>query len=280
MNGPTFAEPGMVWLVTGVSSGFGQALAEELMDAGVFVIGTSRSTDAIDAFNDRHAGHGVAISLDLTKPDDIAGCIALAIEEEGRIDALVNNAGTVTLGPVEEIAISEARLQMETNFFGQLALTKAVLPMMREARSGLIIQVSSAAAIVGGAGIAYYCASKGALEAFSEGLASEVAPLGIRVVLVEPAGLHTSWLKNATDGEIGIAEYEESAGRTMRALRDPATHMGDRYQAARAVIEIVRSGSLPIRIPLGRLAIASMRNKIHVFEESIDACERITIDGV
>jgi NAD(P)-dependent dehydrogenase (short-subunit alcohol dehydrogenase family) len=212
-----------VWFITGTSKGFGRVWAEAALERGDRVAATARDVATVRALEERYGDRALALALDVTDKSAVAAAVAKTIERFGRIDVAINNAGYGLFGAVEEVSEAEARAQLETNFFGALWVTQAVLPQMREQKSGHIIQVSSIGGVNAFPTIGMYHASKWALEGFSQSLAAEVAPLGISVTLVEPGGYATDW----------------GGASAIRATPLPA------YDAARAAIASFRSGNVP-----------------------------------
>jgi NAD(P)-dependent dehydrogenase (short-subunit alcohol dehydrogenase family) len=212
-----------VWFITGTSKGFGRVWAEAALERGDRVAATARDVATVRALEERYGDRALALALDVTDKSAVAAAVAQTIERFGRIDVAINNAGYGLFGAVEEVSEAEARAQLETNFFGALWVTQAVLPQMREQKSGHIIQVSSIGGVNAFPTIGMYHASKWALEGFSQSLAAEVAPMGIFVTLVEPGGYATDW----------------GGASAIRATPLPA------YDAARAAIASFRSGNVP-----------------------------------
>jgi NAD(P)-dependent dehydrogenase (short-subunit alcohol dehydrogenase family) len=212
-----------VWFITGTSKGFGRVWAEAALERGDRVAATARDVSTVRALEERYGDRALALALDVTDKSAVAAAVEQTIERFGRLDVAINNAGYGLFGAVEEVSEAEARAQMETNFFGALWVTQAVLPQMREQKSGHIIQVSSIGGVNAFPTIGMYHASKWALEGFSQSLAAEVAPMGIFVTLVEPGGYATDW----------------GGASAIRATPLPA------YDAARAAIASFRSGNVP-----------------------------------
>jgi NAD(P)-dependent dehydrogenase (short-subunit alcohol dehydrogenase family) len=212
-----------VWFITGTSKGFGRVWAEAALERGDRVAATARDVSTVRALEERYGDRALALALDVTDKSAVAAAVEQTIERFGRIDVAINNAGYGLFGAVEEVSEAEARAQMETNFFGALWVTQAVLPQMREQKSGHIIQVSSIGGVNAFPTIGMYHASKWALEGFSQSLAAEVVPMGIFVTLVEPGGYATDW----------------GGASAIRATPLPA------YDAARAAIASFRSGNVP-----------------------------------
>ena len=228
-----------VWLITGSSSGFGLQLAQTALERGDYVVATARQSSSLDELvAGAPDGAAIAVQLDVTDPSQRAAAITAAVDRFGRLDVLVNNAGFGSVGAVEEIEDGPFRALMETMFFGALALTQAALPVMRRQGSGAIVQISSMGGQVTMPGFGAYCASKFALEAVSESLAAEVAPLGIQVLIAEPGAFRPGSAVPACSGR------RSSAGSTRRpsGRRAPrwtgwmARKAGDPAKAAAAII--------------------------------------------
>ena len=182
-----------IWLITGISSGLGKSLAEAVINQGDFVIGTFRKDEQVEAFNQKYQDTALGVKVDVTQSADIQKVYQLVIEQFGRLDVLVNNAGVGFAGAVEEASLEEVRSVFEANFFGALEVTQAFLPLFRQQKSGHILQISSHGGIKAFAGFGVYNASKFALEGISEALAQEIAPLGIKLTLVEPGPFRTKF---------------------------------------------------------------------------------------
>jgi NAD(P)-dependent dehydrogenase (short-subunit alcohol dehydrogenase family) len=269
------------WLITGVSSGFGRALAEAVVARGETVIGTLRRPDQLAAFESLAPGRTLACRLDLTDHARVTAMVHQAIARAGGVDVVVNNAGYGLVGAVEEVSDAEARHQMETNFFGALAVTQAALPYMRRQRHGHIVNISSLAGIVGTQGMAMYSASKFALEGFSEALAAEVKPLGIKVTIVEPGGFRTSWASAHALARAArvIDEYAPTAG-VMRANLDrfDGHQPGDPAKAAAAIIAAVDAPNPPLRLALGPDAVQRIRAKLDTMSRELAMWEAVSKD--
>jgi len=245
-----------VWLVTGCSSGFGEAIARAALAAGDEVVATARRTDALD---DLKAAGARTAALDVTD----ATAIERVVAEVGHIDVLVNNAGIGTVGAVEELTMDELRTIFEVMFFGAVGLTKAVLPHMRERGAGTIVQISSMGGQVVYPGYGAYCATKFALEAISEALAAEAAPLGIRVVIVEPGAFRTGLMGGSMVRSREIDAYTPTAGATREAAAAmDGRQQGDPAKAAAAILRAVASDEPPpLHLALGADAVEAIRAK-------------------
>jgi len=260
MTRPT---PPLRWLITGASSGFGRTFAETALAQGDQVVATARNAAAVADLPDRYPGAATALALDVTDPAQVASAVAAALAS-GDIDVLVNNAGHGLIGALEELSDEQLRGVLETNLFGALAMTRAVLPHMRARQRGHIVQMSSAGGVVANPGHAAYNTTKFALEGASEALAGEVAPFGIRVTLVEPGPFRTDFAGRSADMATPIADYADTpAGALRRRFRDQdGVQPGDPVLAVETIIDVVRSGSGPLRLPLGRAAVERIRAKL------------------
>ncbi len=269
-----------IWLITGVSGGLGRALALQAAQNGDIVFGTLRKPEQIDEFNDLVHGKTFGIQLDVNKHDQIGPVLTHILDQFGKLDVLVNNAGYGLFGAVEEVSMTEARAQMETNFFGALAVTQAVLPIMRNQRSGHIIQISSIAGISSNPGLGLYNASKFALEGLTEALALETKDLNIKITLVEPGPFRTDWAgASSIRSDKIIPEYDSTAGERIRILNGiSGKQPGDPVKAAKAIITIVNSDTPPLRLALGKIAIDIIRNKIKRLGRDLDEWEQLSAD--
>ncbi|MEQ8924228.1 MAG: oxidoreductase [Fulvivirga sp.] len=251
------------WLITGISSGLGKALAEAVMESGDFVIGTFRKQEQVDAFNKANEGKGTSVLLDTADIDGIQKTLTEVLAKH-TIDVLVNNAGVGFVGAVEETSIEEVRLVFEPNFFGALKVTQAVLPHFRAQKSGHIIQISSHGGIKAFGGFGIYNASKFALEGFSEALAQEVAPLGIKVSIVEPGPFRTKFAAAGLgEAKNVIDDYSETAGAFRAKLKGvDGKQEGDPVKAAKAIIDLANAEKPSLRLPLGKTALMTIGMKL------------------
>ncbi|HVJ54072.1 MAG TPA: oxidoreductase [Aliidongia sp.] len=240
------------WLITGSSRGLGRALAETVLAAGHKLVATARDPAGLEALVRRHGDNVRAVALDVTDERAAAGAVQAATEAFGGLDILVNNAGYGNVAPIEDTDLADFRAQIETNLFGTIILTKAVLPMMRERRAGHIIQLSSVGGRIGPIGRAPYAAAKWGVEGFSEALAKEVGPLGIKVTIVEPGGFRTDFAGSSTSLSEGRPEYAETVGRTARFQRAfDGRQPGDPAKAAAAILHLAGLPEPPLRLILG-----------------------------
>lgn len=269
-----------IWLITGVSGGLGRALAEEVAQTGDIVFGTLRKQDQLSAFSNLVPGKTFGILLDVNKHFEFESVLNTIISKFGRLDVLVNNAGYGLFGAIEEVSIEEARDQMETNLFGPLALTQAVIPLMRKQNSGHIIQISSMAGMRSVEGMGLYNTSKFALEGFTEALYFELKPFNVNVTLVEPGPFRTNWAGNSSVRSAKIIDdyYEISGARIAQIMGYSGNQPGDPAKAAKVIIEVVNSETPPLRLPLGPVAIDAIRAKLKWVEDDIKAWEEKSVN--
>ena len=254
-----------VWLITGCSTGFGRELARLVLARGWRAVVTARDASKVA---DLVAGH-----------DDQAIAVAAAIARFGRIDVLVNNAGFGYLGAVEEGEDDAVRALFDTNVFGLIDMTKAVLPAMRAQASGLIVTISSIGGLVSWAGTGYYHASKYAVEGLSESLAVEVKPLGIDVLIVEPGPFRTLWAGGSmTQSRTRLDAYAATAGERRKLITGRSGNQpGDPVRAAQAIIDAALSDTPPLRLLLGQAALGLARKKLDTLRRDFDAWEATTV---
>ncbi len=249
----TLSSATRVWFVTGAARGIGLRIVEATLAAGDAVVATSRDAASL---RQRFAGHDalLPLALDVTDESQAAAAAAAALQRFGRIDVLVNNAGFGLLGAVEEASADEVRRLYETNVFGLLNVTRAVLPSMRERRSGRVINISSVGGYRSGAGFGVYCSTKFAVEGLSEAMHAELAPLGVHVTVVEPGYFRTEFLDQsslAVSPRV-LADYAPTAGLVReRAAQINLKQPGDPKRLAQALLALVASEQPPLRLPLG-----------------------------
>jgi NAD(P)-dependent dehydrogenase (short-subunit alcohol dehydrogenase family) len=267
------------WLISGVSSGFGRALAEKVVSSGDRVVGTVRTSAARAEFGKLDPERALGVLLDVTCDDDVTRVVSAIERDVGAVDVLVNNAGYGHEGTIEETSMADFRAQFDVNVFGAVAMTKAVLPFMRERRHGHIINITSMGGIVTFPGLGAYHGSKFALEGISETLAKEVAALGIKVTAVEPGAFRTDWAgRSMKRSDAAIADYEPLFGplRKARAERS-GKQAGDPRRAADAIVQIVDTETPPVHLLLGTDALGFVRHKLDSLSEEIDRWEALTI---
>jgi NAD(P)-dependent dehydrogenase (short-subunit alcohol dehydrogenase family) len=265
-------------LITGVSSGFGRAFATAALEAGHTVVGTLRNDGACVEFEALAPGRAHAVVLDVTDSAAIEATLAGVLRKVGRIDVLVNNAGYGHEGTLEESSLADMRRQFDVNVFGAVAMTKAVLPAMRERRSGHIVNITSMGGFVTMPGIAYYCGSKFALEGISEVLAKEVAAFGVHVTAIAPGSFRTEWAgRSMVRAERRVADYDAVFDpiRAARQAKD-GRQAGDPAKAAQALLEVIASEKPPVHLLLGKDALALVRAKLAAMSEEIDAWEALS----
>ncbi len=263
-----------VWLITGASVGFGRSIVEEALRRGDRVVATARSLDSLADL----ASHErvLTLPLDVTQQAQIDEAVAAATAHFGRIDVLVNNAGYSLIGALEETSEKEMRSVMETMFFGAVALTRAVLPGMRERRSGTIVQITSVGGLTTAPGFGVYCAAKHALEGISECLSLELQGLGVRVLIVEPGAFRTALFGN----RFRVMATTETYAATVGPVRSWATQHdglqpGDPAKAAIAIAEALGQDPLPLRLPLGGDAVDAIRQKLAAIEADVARAEPV-----
>ena len=249
------------WLITGCSTGLGRAFAAGAIDAGHNVVATARDVATLADLAASASGRALAVTLDVTRPEEITSAVQQAEERFGGIDVLVNNAGYGYRAAVEEGDDADVRTLFETHFFGTVAMIKAVLPGMRARRSGAIVNISSIGVQLTPAGSGYYSAAKSAIEGLSGSLRAELAPLGISVTVVEPGGFRTDFAgRSLTQSAAALDDYAETAG-LRRKERDTShgTQLGDPAKAATALLEAVAAPEPPAFLLLGSDALAGYR---------------------
>jgi NAD(P)-dependent dehydrogenase (short-subunit alcohol dehydrogenase family) len=245
-----------VWLITGSSRGLGRALADALLAAGHKLVATARNPDQLADLVERYGDQVRTLALDVTDPQAAGDAIEAAIAAFGRLDVLVNNAGYGNIGSIEDTRLEDIRAQIETNLFGVINVTKAAIPVLRKQGSGHIIQVSSIGGRVGAMGRAPYSAAKWGVEGFSEVLAKETAPLGIKVTIIEPGGFRTDFAGSSTTINEGLPEYDSTVGAAARFQRDyDGSQPGDPAKAATVIIGLAALDQPPLRLLLGSDAV-------------------------
>ncbi|MEU7414552.1 SDR family NAD(P)-dependent oxidoreductase [Streptomyces sp. NPDC042638] len=240
-----------VWFITGASRGLGRAFAEAALTAGDRVAVAARTTAPLDELATAHPGRVLPLGLDVTDRDAVFAAVAEAVAHFGRLDIVVNNAGMLSMGMVEEFTETEARAQLDTNFFGALWVSQAVMPVLREQGSGHLVQVSSIAALGGFPSTGLYSASKFALEGLSEALAAEAAGFGVKVSIIQPGGYWThlyTAMRNTSPLEAYAPLREELAKQFAEGSVD-----SDPQLAAAALLKLVDSDEPPLRLLLGSM---------------------------
>ena len=266
-----------VWFITGTSKGFGRVWAEAALARGDRVAATARNVDTLRPLVERYGDLVAPISLDVTDKAAVSEAVAQAITKFGRIDVAVNNAGYGLFGAVEEVSEAEARAQMETNLFGSLWVTQAVLPHMRAQGSGHILQVSSIGGVNAFPTIGLYHASKWALEGLSQALAAEVAPLGVKVTIIEPAGYATDWGGPSAIRATPMPAYD--AVRAARAAARSAAIPGDPDASGPAILKVVDAEDPPLRLFLGAIALPMTRAEYARRIETWEAWNDVAVEA-
>jgi NAD(P)-dependent dehydrogenase (short-subunit alcohol dehydrogenase family) len=266
------------WLITGCSAGLGRALATAVLGRGENVVVTARDTSSVEDLARSHPGTALAFPLDVTDRVQRGEVVRAAHERFGAIDVLVNNAGHSYRAAVEEAADDQVRELFATNFFGPAGLIQTVLPGMRERRGGTIVNISSIGARSSPIGSGYYAASKAALEAMTESLRKEVAPLGVTVMAVEPGAFRTSFLRSVTQPPETIGDYAGTVGvrREQDTARD-GRQPGDPARAAQAIITAVQNPAPPRLLILGPDALTQFRDAVKELSADADAWEQTSL---
>ncbi len=272
------AGSGRVWLVTGGSSGFGRAIAEAALARGDKVAATARRAERLEDLVSEAPERAYAIALDVTDPEGVRRAVDEVLEQFGRLDVLVNNAGHGQVGAVEETPEQELREIFDVHVFGPAALVRAVLPVMRRQGTGAIVQMSSFGGQVAYPGFSAYCATKFALEGFSEALAPEVAPFGIKVLIVEPGAFRTGFSGGALAQSREMPEYAGTVGPTREMITGiDGTQPGDPAKAARAIMTALDSEDAPLRLPLGPDAVEGVRGKLDSVRADLERWETVSV---
>ncbi|MDZ7886082.1 MAG: oxidoreductase [Mycobacterium sp.] len=268
------------WLITGCSTGIGREIARAALEAGHYVVVTARRAEAVADLVGTFGDRALAVALDVTDKDQIAAAVAAADDAFGGLDVLVNNAGYGYMSAVEEGDDAEVRKLFDTNYFGVVDTVKAVLPAMRARKSGHIVNISSMTGLVANPPNAYYSSTKFALEALTEALAQEVAPLGIKVTAIEPGAFRTDWARRSMqESGTPIGDYEEGVGTRKTLIKEFADHLpGDPRKVAEAVLTVTTLEEPPLRLLLGRDVLKAVRHKIAALSASIDEWEAVTKD--
>jgi NAD(P)-dependent dehydrogenase (short-subunit alcohol dehydrogenase family) len=268
-----------VWLITGCSTGFGRELAKLVLERGWRAVVTARDPSTLAELAEGHGDRALVLQLDVTDRKQIADVVAKSQEHFGRIDALVNNAGYGYLAAIEEGEDDAVRALFETNVFGLVDMTKAVLPVMRAQKSGIIVNISSIGGITSFAATGYYHGTKYAVEGISESLAIEAKPLGIDVVVVEPGPFRTNWAgQSMKQSATRIEDYAATAGeRRKQSDARSGKQAGDPVRAAQAIIDAALSDHPPLHLLLGKTALELARKKVASLTQDFDAWEKTTI---
>ena len=262
-----------VWFITGCSTGFGLELAKLVLGRGWRAVVTARDADRVGGLAEGAGERALPLGLDVTQQDQVEAGVTAATERFGRIDVLVNNAGYGYQASAEEGIEVEIRAQFDANVFGLFALTRAVLPVMRAQKHGHIINITSVAGLVGFPGSGYYAASKHAVEGWSDALATETAPLGIKVTCVEPGPFRTDWAgRSLKQTPNRIADYADTAGARLKSTADiSGKQAGDPVRAAEAMIHITEIDSPPRHLVLGAWGHDAVSKRLKQRMQEIEA---------
>lgn len=261
------------WLITGCSTGFGRVLVEQLLKTDANVIATARKPETL---SDLKGERLLTLALDVTKPETIKAAVDAAKKKFGRIDVLVNNAGYGMLGAIEECSLEDTQRMFDTNVFGLLRVTQAVLPTMRAHKAGHIFNLSSAAGVVPTAGFGMYNGTKFAVEGISQALALDVKHLGIHVTIIEPGPFRTDFADRSLDKQNAIADYEESVGKTRKRMETlGGNQAGDPVKAARIMIDLANQSNPPLQVPLGNDAMDRIKARSIQWKEEMERMEKL-----
>jgi len=268
-----------VWFITGSSSGFGLLLAKEVLRRGERVIATARDASKLDDLVREYPETARTFSLDVTQPAEIESVAQKAIAAFGQVDVLVNNAGYGVNGAIEEVSEDEFESMFQTNIYGLIRTTRAFLPHFRKRGSGHIFNLSSIGGLIGGAGWGFYNVAKFAVEGFSEALAAEMKPLGVRVTVVEPGPFRTDFLGRS--GKLAakeLPEYKDTAGKARDYLKSQSGKQpGDPQKAVEAIVAAADAAEPPLHLILGKIALTRFRGKLALWDKEIAAWEPVTL---
>ncbi len=249
-----------IWLITGSTRGLGRSLTEAVLEKGDKVAGAARKPEQLDDLAAKYPGQLFPIKMDVTDEQQINEGVAAVIRHFGRIDVVVNNAGFGVTGAAEAFTKEQITSQIETNLYGPIYVTRAVLPQLRKQHSGHILQISSLGGRIGAPGLTIYQAAKFGLVGFSEGLSKEIAPLGIKLTIVEPGGFRTDWAGDSMSFAKPMEEYASTVGAREKLFKDPNFKLvGDPAKAAKVMVELVDNPEPPLHLVLGSEAVALLK---------------------
>jgi short-subunit dehydrogenase len=275
------SRPSRVWFITGTSTGFGRLLTEEVLKRGEWVIATARDVSQLSRLTQQYPDRMQTLTLDVTNPQEIISVAQSGIAAFGQVDVLVNNAGYGVNGAIEEVAEDEFEPMFQTNIYGLIRVTRAFLPHLRQRRSGHIFNLSSIGGLIGSAGWGFYNTTKFAVEGFSEALAEEMKPLGVRVTVVEPGPFRTDFLGRS--GKLArqeLVDYAATAGKAREYLKTQSGKQpGDPKKVVEAIITAANSPKPPLHLILGRIALTRFRHKLSDWQQEIAAWENLTTDA-
>ena len=268
-----------VWLITGCSTGFGREIAKFVLSQGYKAVVAARNTDDVQDIIAGQEGNAIAIKLDVTKKDEIRAAVEKTMQQFGRIDVLVNNAGIGYFGAIEESEDEAVRNMFDINVFGLANMIQETLPVMRAQKSGHIVNIASIGGLVGFPAVGFYNATKFAVDGLSESLAKETAPLGIKVTIVAPSGFRTDWAgRSANNSPVVIEDYASTSGKNKSDIRGYSGNQpGDPARAAQAIVKAVEAENPPLRLLLGAGALKGARVKLEQLKNDFDTWEDITL---
>jgi len=267
-----------VWFITGCSTGFGRQLAKHTLSLGYPTVVTARNVAQVADIVAGHEENALVLTLDVTQQAQIDAAVDTALKKFGRIDVLVNNAGVGYFGSFEESDLDAVRNMFEINVWGLTNMTRAVLPTLRKQRSGTVVNISSMGGIAALPAVSFYNGTKFAVEGLSESLAQEVAPLGVKVLIVEPGPFRTDWAgRSANEVPSTIADYDTTAGARLRTIRDySGKQPGDPERAATIIVQTVELPEPPLRLVLGKAALTVVNRKIDTLKKDFDAFAKVS----
>ncbi|WP_314252109.1 oxidoreductase [Streptomyces sp. DSM 40907] len=269
-----------VWFVTGASRGLGAEITREALDRGHSVIAAARDASSVlRAYPNKPAGL-LAVSADVTEVDQLTAAVQAGLAEFGQIDIVVNNAGYGLVGAIEEVSDKAARALFDVNVFGVLNTLRATLPTLRARRSGHVLNISSVGGFATAPGVGLYGASKFAVEGISEALHGELAPLGVRVTIVEPGGFRTDFLNRSSlqVEPASIADYVAGAGPVREALaQNDGRQAGDPVKAAKAIVDVTEVAEPPLRLQLGADAVERVEAKLDLVRRELDGWRHVAL---
>jgi len=270
---------GKVWFITGASSGFGDAFARYALSRGDSVVATARDTARLAPLVKLAPDRVLAQRLDVAQLSEADPAVMAGVERFGRLDIVINNAGYSVVGAVEETPDAELRALMDTNFFGAASVIRAALPLLRAQRSGAIVNITSLGGQLSFAGFSAYSASKFALEGLSEALAGEVAPFGIKVLIVEPGQFRTNLAGGGMRHMPELPAYADTVGATRQFAHDMhQTQEGDPLKAAAAIAKVLEAEETPLRLALGRDAVDAIRGHAQRMLVDLETWEAVSVD--
>ena len=269
-----------VWFITGCSSGFGKALSELLLKEGELVVATARQLDSLLHLRAlaKNPKQLLTLALDVTKTDQIQAAVTTAISHFGRIDVCVNNAGYGAVGALEEVSEKEIRAVFDTNVFGLIEVSRAITPYFRKQKSGRFINLSSVAGMVALPGASIYAATKFAVEGFSEALAGELAPFGVKLTIIEPGGVRTEFANRS----LKVAPYHPDYSEALAVSRKyyetiGGNQPGDPVACAKLMMEIGRHPNPPLRLIMGKIALGRVEKKLEEYAKEREVWREQTL---